>query len=99
MLCLDELLAKNKFLQDNPDLISKVEKDIEGEVSLHWFVTRDAHFLYKNTPTSPKEKEEKEMRTIYFVYLMRLTQICHIEKEKKVSLEIKYVYNSVQIRY
>lgn len=30
-LFTDELLAKNIFLKDNPDLISKVEKSIEGQ--------------------------------------------------------------------
>ena len=36
---LDEMIAKNKFLQDNPDLISKVEKIIEGNCfSVHWFL-------------------------------------------------------------
>lgn len=32
---VDDFLAKNKYLKDNPDMMSKVEKDIEG--SLHNF--------------------------------------------------------------
>ena len=30
---VDDFLAKNKYLKDNPDMMNKVEKDIEG--SLH----------------------------------------------------------------
>ena len=41
---VDDFLAKNKYLKDNPDMMSKVEKDIEG--SLHNFCHSFWEFLY-----------------------------------------------------
>lgn len=41
---LDDFLAKNKYLKDNPDMMGKVEKDIEG--SLHNFCQSFCELLY-----------------------------------------------------
>ena len=41
---VDDFLAKNKYLKDNPDMMSKVEKDIEG--SLHNFCHSFWELLY-----------------------------------------------------